>query len=283
MPEIRILQPGDEAALEAFLLPRVESSMFLIGNRRSAGLVDHGRPYEGTYAAAFEDETIVGVVAHYWNQNLVFQAPAHLDALWRAAVVASKRPVKGLIGPSEQVRAVKEALDVDDSRIQLDETEKLYSLELDDLIEPDNLSSGRVSGRRIEARDLELVARWRVAYSLEVLGEQDSPQLRESCRASIERSLEEGRTWVLEDRGELVACTSFNAGIEEAVQGLESASGFIRRELGSRLTIRHTPALRFHLDESIDYGDRIDSLLTQIREEREPGGEGDSAGGSEDI
>lgn len=218
VPVIRILQPGDEAALEAFLLPRVESSMFLIANRRSAGLVDRGRPYEGTYVAAFEGGTIVGVVAHYWNQNLVLQAPAHLDALWLAAVAASKRPVKGLIGPDEQVSAVKEVLDVDDSHLQLDETEKLYSLELDGLIEPDILSSGRVGGRRIEPRDLELVTDWRVAYSIEALGEQDSPQLRESCRASVERSLEEGRTWVLQDRGELVACTSFNAVIEEAVQ-----------------------------------------------------------------
>jgi ribosome-binding factor A len=71
-------------------------------------------------------------------------------------------------------------------------------------------------------------------------------------------------------------------GIQEATEGLESASGFIRRELGSRLTIRHTPALRFHLDESIDYGDHIDSLLNQIREEREPDDEGGSAGSSED-
>lgn len=72
-------------------------------------------------------------------------------------------------------------------------------------------------------------------------------------------------------------------GIQEAVQGLESASGFIRRELGGRLTIRHTPALRFHLDESIDYGDHIEALLAQIREERERDDEGGSGGGSEDI
>ena len=31
---VRILKPGDEALLEAFLLPRVESSMFLLGNTR---------------------------------------------------------------------------------------------------------------------------------------------------------------------------------------------------------------------------------------------------------
>jgi ribosome-binding factor A len=56
--------------------------------------------------------------------------------------------------------------------------------------------------------------------------------------------------------------------LREAMQGIESAVGFIRRELGGRLTIRHTPELRFHLDESIDYGDHIESLLAQIREER---------------
>jgi ribosome-binding factor A len=55
--------------------------------------------------------------------------------------------------------------------------------------------------------------------------------------------------------------------LQEALDGLASASGYIRRELGSRLRIRHTPELRFHLDESIDYGDHIESLLAQIREE----------------
>ena len=48
MVDIRLLRPGDEAALEAFLLPRVESSMFLVGNLRSSGLVDRGQPNEGT-------------------------------------------------------------------------------------------------------------------------------------------------------------------------------------------------------------------------------------------
>jgi RimJ/RimL family protein N-acetyltransferase len=218
VPEIRVLQPGDEAALEAFLLPRLESSMFLISNVRSAGLIDRGRPYEGTYAAAFEDGEVVAVVAHYWNQNLILQAAVHLDALWRAAVGASKRLIGGFIGPDEQVGAAKEALDVDESNVQLDEVAKLYSLKLTDLIIPDGLSTGRVSGRLIEPRDLELIIRWRIAFSGETLGENDGPQLRARSRSSIERSLEEQRTWVLEDHGVPVACSSFNAAIKEAVQ-----------------------------------------------------------------
>jgi len=218
MPAIRILQPGDEATLEAFLLPRIESSMFLISNMRSSGLVDRGQPYEGTYAAAFEGGNIVAVVAHYWNGNLVLQAPTHVDALWRAAAQASGRPIEGLIGPDDQVSRVKEALGIDELHIQMDETEKLYSLKLDELIEPDGLRSGELYGRRIEPRDLELVTQWRIAYSLETLEEKDGPQLRERCRASVERSLREGHTWILEDQGQPVACSSFNAATKEAAQ-----------------------------------------------------------------
>ncbi|MBL7202262.1 MAG: 30S ribosome-binding factor RbfA [Anaerolineae bacterium] len=68
--------------------------------------------------------------------------------------------------------------------------------------------------------------------------------------------------------------------LKEAKQGLESAQGFIRRELAGRLTIRHTPELRFHLDESIDYAAHIESLLTQIRQETVSRDE-DGAGSSE--
>lgn len=217
-PIIRILKPGDETALEAFLLSCVESSMFLFGNMQTSGLIDDGQAYAGTYAAAFEGERVVGVVAHYWNQILVFQAPVHLGSLWRAAVEASRRPIGGLVGPGDQIKAAIEALEINESKIQYDEIEKLYSLRLEDLLVPEGLRSGRVSGRRIEARDLELIARWEVAYSIEALGEQDSPQLWEKCRTAVERAIKRGRTWVLEDRGKPVACSSFNTAIKEAVQ-----------------------------------------------------------------
>jgi len=218
MAEIRILRPGDEAALEAFLWPRVESSMFLIGNLRAAGLSDTGRPYEGTYAAAFEDGKLAGVVALYWNGNLVLQAPAHLDALWRAAVEASGRPIRGLFGPEAQVAEARQLAGLDGAQVQLDETEKLYRLALADLVVPEGLRSGRLRGRLVEPRDLELVTAWQVQFTVETLNEEESPELWERHRAGVQRSIGEKRTWILEDNDRPVACSGFNAATREAVQ-----------------------------------------------------------------
>ena len=235
MPIIKILRPGHEAALETFLLPRVDTSMFLIGNLRQVGFEDEGQFYQGTYAAAFEDDEIIGVIGHYWGHNLVLQAPLDLlEPLLRAVVAASQRSIQGLLGPNEQVATLKQILDIEAANILMDEEENLYSLPLDDLIEPESLRRGKLRGRRIEPADLDLITEWRVSYSIEVLGQQDGPELWERCRSGMERSQQEGRTWLLEDEGRPVACTSFNTTIKEAVQvgGVWTPPEYRRRGYG---------------------------------------------------
>ncbi|RTR35622.1 30S ribosome-binding factor RbfA [Robertmurraya yapensis] len=54
---------------------------------------------------------------------------------------------------------------------------------------------------------------------------------------------------------------------ENTLKGLAKAKGFIRSEIGQRIRLRKTPEITFEFDESIDYGNRIDSLLYQIKEE----------------
>ena len=44
---------------------------------------------------------------------------------------------------------------------------------------------------------------------------------------------------------------------KEAVRGLESAAGYIRREIGSRLKLRHVPSLQFVADDSIEHAAEI--------------------------
>ena len=54
---------------------------------------------------------------------------------------------------------------------------------------------------------------------------------------------------------------------KESLQGLNSAKGFIRREIGKRLRLRYCPDFAFRVDESIAYGDKIDRLLNQLSKE----------------
>lgn len=218
MAEIRILQPGDEVALEAFLFPRLESSMFLIGNSRAVGLLDRGKPLEGTYAGAFEGDRLAAVAAHYWNGNLILQAPQFLQPLIQAALRASRRSLRGLIGPANQVSQAKNSLDLGEGSIQLDETENLYSLDLAALVIPEGLGWGRLQARRCEPGDLDLLTSWRVGFCLESLGAEDTPQLWRQCRASVQRSQADGQTWLLLDQGQPVSTSSFNTAIDEAVQ-----------------------------------------------------------------
>jgi ribosome-binding factor A len=48
-------------------------------------------------------------------------------------------------------------------------------------------------------------------------------------------------------------------------QGLNSARGFLRKELGRNLRMRYIPDLLFRYDASIDYGQHIDTLLNEIK------------------
>lgn len=53
---------------------------------------------------------------------------------------------------------------------------------------------------------------------------------------------------------------------EEAIKGLEKAAGFIRSELSNRLKLRYVPELIFKLDDSLEYGAKIEKLLNHINE-----------------
>lgn len=51
---------------------------------------------------------------------------------------------------------------------------------------------------------------------------------------------------------------------KQLLQGLKSAAGWLRHELGSRLQLRTVPELQFHLDNSIAQGARISSILNKL-------------------
>ena len=51
------------------------------------------------------------------------------------------------------------------------------------------------------------------------------------------------------------------------IEGLKKSSGFIRTELAKRINLRNTPELVFELDESLEYGARIDKIINDLKKD----------------
>ncbi|MBL8714616.1 MAG: 30S ribosome-binding factor RbfA [Myxococcales bacterium] len=62
------------------------------------------------------------------------------------------------------------------------------------------------------------------------------------------------------------------------LEALERCSGFLRREVGQRLKLRHAPALAFHYDEAPEKRGRIDALLAEIASDPKARDEGEGEG-----
>ena len=52
--------------------------------------------------------------------------------------------------------------------------------------------------------------------------------------------------------------------VRETMEGLNSAKGFIRRELAHRLNLRNTPELTFVMDQSIGRGVEMSKLIDEV-------------------
>lgn len=51
---------------------------------------------------------------------------------------------------------------------------------------------------------------------------------------------------------------------KNTLEGIKKASGYIRTEIAKRVNLRYTPELIFEIDESMEYGARIENILKEI-------------------
>ena len=220
MSELRLLRPGDEAALETFLARHADTSMFLRSNARSAGLTDRGQPMQATYVAALEGGRIAGVAAHCWNGMVLVQAPdgGHAAAATLEAVRRSGRTVTGFSGPWDQVVAARAALGLAAAPAAKDSRDELYVLDLARLVVPPELASGALRCRHPAATELELLVDWRVRFAVEALGATDGPDLRQASADDVRLQHERGTDWLLLAGATPVSYSVFNAMLADIVQ-----------------------------------------------------------------
>ena len=51
---------------------------------------------------------------------------------------------------------------------------------------------------------------------------------------------------------------------KNTLDGIKNAAGYIRSEIAKRVNLRYTPELNFIIDDSMEYGDKIENILKQI-------------------
>ena len=104
--------------------------------------------------------------------------------------------------------------------------------------------------------------------------ERLAEEIREEVAAIIARGLKDPRIgFVTVTRVALnpdLRTAHVNVGVlgdqaerDKTLKGLRQAAGFVRRELGQRVRMRHTPELVFHYDAGLDATDRIAQLLAE--------------------
>ena len=60
---------------------------------------------------------------------------------------------------------------------------------------------------------------------------------------------------------------------ERSMKGLESAKGYVRKELGQRIRLRYTPEIMFQFDPSIEYAIHMEELIQSIHQKKEANGD----------
>jgi len=83
-------------------------------------------------------------------------------------------------------------------------------------------------------------------------------------RVSISDDLKSGRVYVSVMGGPEAT--------KDSLKGLESASGFIKAELGRRLELRYIPNLVFQVDESYEEGEKVLEMLRGLKHDEEDDG-----------
>jgi len=109
--------------------------------------------------------------------------------------------------------------------------------------------------------------------------ERRSEALREEITLLVEGELEDPRIGLvtvnevhLAPDGKLarvfVAVSGSEDEVAESLEGLNASRGFIRHALVANLGLRHAPELVFVLDQSEQYGSRVEELLQRIEKRK---------------
>lgn len=214
---IRKLEDGDEEELEAFLQQTPGTSMHMRSNLKREGFARTGKRHQGLYYGAFDKAgRITGVIAHFWNGNILMQPGGHLEALLEA--LRQEQPeVHGLLGPAAAVRAAIKLLGLETWPMHISKDEDVYMLGLADLVVPQSLKDGALTISPVTQAERALAIKWRVAFNREALNAPDTPESRREVEQEIDAKIADGTLTLLVKDGAAVAMCGGDAALPDSV------------------------------------------------------------------
>ncbi|KZK90009.1 Acetyltransferase (GNAT) family protein [Pseudovibrio sp. Ad46] len=219
--KIKKLSNQHQEIVWSFLMKHVYSSMFLLNNIEQTGLEYTGELYSGEYWGAYDEvDELKGVLAQFWNGNLMSQAPDlnALETLTTHFREVVNRPVAGMVGDGEQASFVLNKLNFPANAYNTNRSEGLYQLALEDLQLSEKATSDQFSLIPMSEADTSLLFDWLKAYELEAFDGEASKEHDKHITNRVMEMQKSGNAWVLLDSEQPVALSGFNATLAEIVQ-----------------------------------------------------------------
>ncbi len=237
--QYRLLQQQELPALEAFLSTHTSSTMFLRSNLRAAGMGrrNNHRLSADYYGAVSNNGDVCAVIAHMKAGNILVQGAEDRGNAGNVADAgdnASSDPVlsdlfahcrnqlsgkiAGILGPSNAVQILQQALGLAADAFAVNHDEHLYTLSLDALNPAIHPLGDSYQVEDAARMDRSTLLRWMRHYEIEALNAEENLALDGRIASRVVHALEERCWWVLFVDGEPVSLTGFNARLPDAVQ-----------------------------------------------------------------
>lgn len=207
--------------LSSYLNHYQETTMFIRNNLYHSGITYQDAPFHGEYYGSFENNKINGVLAHYWNGNVMMQTEnfSALSALVEEFEFKRTRPIAGILGEDGQAGFVIDKLNLKASLFAINYQEKLFLLNLDKMTIPQAINSYSCTLKPVQDCDMDIIKEWLVAYHIEALGDDaDNPTLEQSIIDEIQDTQLSQNRWVLFVNNTPVSLCGFNANLPDIVQ-----------------------------------------------------------------
>ncbi len=218
----KITSSSYKEQIDKYLTPHTAYCMFMRNNIYNSGVEYANKPFHGDYYGSFNEHGFLnGVLAHYWNGNIMMQAN-DLDILSDLVgkfVQTNTREIRGILGEEIQALSVIKQLGIDSLRFAVNYAEDLFSVQLQKLIEPQALIKHDYKILPASKASTSILKNWLAAYHIEALGaDGGSPNFVNTIDIDVQNTLISQNRWVLLHEGIPVSLCGFNAEIPEAVQ-----------------------------------------------------------------